>query len=89
MSLWMAETKRLGDEADMEHLTTEQFYAHKYIMGCSEEKLKTKLMELPDPTLEELTKVVINHERASAGKSQMEGAFSSSIASKIQEPLKQ
>ena len=77
MSLWMAETTRLGEEADLTNLTTEQFYVNKFIIGCSDTKLKMKLMELAAPTLDEVKAMVINYERATAGQAQITDATTS------------
>ena len=51
-----------GDEADVQHMSVEDIYVMRYILACSDPKLKEKFLELANPTLDDLNRIATNYE---------------------------
>lgn len=51
-----------ADEADLAHLDTADVYVFRYIVACTDQKLKEKLLKLENPTREEIKRTTRAYE---------------------------
>jgi hypothetical protein len=60
---WAAKLKRLRDEAQIQNMTLDDHLIMRYLTGMKEGRLKERFMELTDPTLDQLHRIALNHEK--------------------------
>lgn len=61
---WATTLRRMGDEANLHEMTTEDIYIMRYITGASDPKLKEKFLKEPKPSLTLFNEIVDQHEIA-------------------------
>ena len=63
--------KDAAKEAQIQTMTLDEILMSKYISACTDEPMKEKLMEMQDPTLEQVETLIEMMDSAKAGGSQM------------------
>ena len=59
---WVAKLRALGDEAELEEMTTEHLYIMRYVCGVSDAKLRGKFLKEKKPSLELFNEIILQHE---------------------------
>ena len=59
---WVAKLRALGDEAELEEMTTEHLYIMRYVCGVSDAKLRGKFLKEKKPSLEMFNEIILQHE---------------------------
>ena len=74
--------KMLGREADLTKVTVDMVHMMKYICGLTDEKLRTKLMELSEPTLIKMEDEIERYDAAKAATAAIRGSNDGGQANK-------
>ena len=61
---WATNLRRMGDEANLDEMTTEDIYIMRYITGTADAKLKEKFLKEPKPSLTLFHEIIDQHEIA-------------------------
>ena len=70
---WAGQLRRVGDEAQLCQLGTDELYVMRYIVGTSDPKLRARFLEECEPTLAKLDAVVAEYEVARTSLKAMGG----------------
>ena len=75
-SEWTSQLRLIARGADLHTMTPDDIFVMRYISGCTDEKLRQKLMQIPNPTSADLDKAVAEYECSQ----QMETAIQSKVS---------
>lgn len=73
--------RQKGDEADLAAMGVDDLYCLVYVLGCQDDKLKKKMLEIEHPTLVLFDALARTHERVEASSKGLAGATAKAAAS--------
>ena len=78
---WSARLRAMADEADVEHLTVDQIHLFRLVAGVDDARLREKLMDLADPTEQQVEQLIASFEANQHASNSLTGGAAAAAAS--------